>query len=237
MRSETVAPLLRGGIYINFNPLAPCGARPAYLPNQTLEVVFQSTRSVRSETPGDAFGAPACSYFNPLAPCGARHFYYLYPNVVYTFQSTRSVRSETNGQPLSPPHIENFNPLAPCGARHAELIASLNIPLFQSTRSVRSETRPDERALVFTKFQSTRSVRSETATNKLVAPFAFISIHSLRAERDFLRNKKPARSYHFNPLAPCGARPVFLGYRQRIIVFQSTRSVRSETAKPNHCPV
>ena len=103
----------------NFNPRAPCGARPASTAGTIGEVTFQSTRPVRGATkafegqhPTYEFqstrpvrGATPClaicrrkaHYFNPRAPCGARPCY-------------RDYR---------PRMTRNFNPRAPCGARPA----------------------------------------------------------------------------------------------------------------------
>ena len=61
------------GERINFNPLAPCGARPC--PGDPIKVVyapFQSTRPVRGETIGVISIDNQWVNFNPLAPCGAR---------------------------------------------------------------------------------------------------------------------------------------------------------------------
>ena len=82
------------GIKINFNPRAPCGARPSACLSLCPVTYFNPRAPC-----GARLSAFACSYscsnFNPRAPCGARHF------------------SASNHSALS-----DFNPRAPCGARH-----------------------------------------------------------------------------------------------------------------------
>ena len=146
----------------NFNPLAPCGARPAANTAHKLYRAFQSTRPVRGETSNgyanmpdiiisihspragrDASSSRTASprkNFNPLAPCGAR------PKLAAHFAYNRLY----------------FNPLAPCGARQVRALSLIRLILFQSTRPVRGETPIDY------------TVRQNQA----------ISIHSPRAGRD-----------------------------------------------------
>ena len=102
---------------MDFNPRAPCGARPA-----------MTTRRLRSPD------------FNPRAPCGARPQPTVRTFSESEFQSTRPMRGATrftciigSGPRISihAPHAgrdwvqdqngnlpDNFNPRAPCGARH-----------------------------------------------------------------------------------------------------------------------
>ena len=124
----------------NFNPLAPCGARPAPAHHKGEEEQFQSTRPVWGET----FFVPSffqvAHHFNPLAPCGARlsasvatllssRFQSTRPvwgetetqkryHMIVIFQSTRPVWGETRLKIRSSHWKTYFNPLAPCGARH-----------------------------------------------------------------------------------------------------------------------
>ena len=62
-----------------------------------------------------------------------------------------------------------------------------------------------------------------------------ISIHSLRVEGDWYAFVRLFVSgLHFNPLPPCGGRPLFASIRVPHFVFQSTPSVWRETALPKH---
>ena len=100
----------------NFNPRAPCGARPLCRPIGIHPAGFQSTRPLRGATCGNflvsgylyiSIHAPLAgrdaiqyieiflvTYFNPRAPCGARR------RVLFVSLE-----------------MSNFNPRAPCGAR------------------------------------------------------------------------------------------------------------------------
>ena len=168
---------------------------------------FQSTRPVRGETKRVFSPCKADKNFNPLAPCGAR----------------RVTRTK-----MSP--ITNFNPLAPCGARHNSLKDRGGAHIFQSTRPVRGETSAvSPCTILHGLFQSTRPVRGETQVLQQIGQSVIISIHSPRAGRDYLSiafiNFKP----YFNPLAPCGARPLSSILSVAEPEFQSTRPVRGET--------
>ena len=123
----------------NFNPRAPCGARP-------------STALWRLWAP----------YFNPRAPCGARHGQANSADALRKFQSTRPMRGATqSGADLPPlgqisihaPHAgrdglpgagvgtdDDFNPRAPCGARLRLPLWRLPLRVFQSTRPMRGAT-------------------------------------------------------------------------------------------------
>ena len=193
-------------IHINFNPLAPCGARPSRLTNRSRRY-----------------------HFNPLAPCGARRRVHdrgeqIRPISIHspragrdemirfpsstraisihspragrdhrdrrirpdnlTFQSTRPVRGETLKLSATLEIFSHFNPLAPCGARPRK--AQHGIPQFVIS------------------IHSPRAGRDGNAS-RLVTP-RDISIHSPRAGRDRRSGGKRRRDPHFNPLAPCGAR-------------------------------
>ena len=58
--------------FLHFNPRAPYGARPSYAVEQTVKVLFQSTRPVWGATVGLHFLRNLVLNFNPRAPYGAR---------------------------------------------------------------------------------------------------------------------------------------------------------------------
>ena len=58
--------------YGNFNPRAPCGARPVVPPAAISPTEFQSTRPLRGATALTCCAVMLRQYFNPRAPCGAR---------------------------------------------------------------------------------------------------------------------------------------------------------------------
>ncbi len=57
---------------LNFNPRAPCGARPMFRQAQQMAQGFQSTRPVWGATFMSFIAERNPDYFNPRAPCGAR---------------------------------------------------------------------------------------------------------------------------------------------------------------------
>ena len=82
-----------------FNPRAPCGARPAGSRARSSRLRFQSTRPLRGATSAASYTGACSCYFNPRAPCGAR--------------LQRHTRSTDR---------RDFNPRAPCGARLVRLV-------------------------------------------------------------------------------------------------------------------
>ena len=177
----------------NFNPRAPCGARRRPAPKAP-----KQTR-----------------HFNPRAPCGARPSFITPSSQQSLFQSTRPVRGATRTQGRRFPCSTHFNPRAPCGARQilnaisknlfdfnprapcgARLAASVDVSSideFQSTRPVRGATRLGAGTVLVKEFQSTRPVRGATCM--------FVVRCSCMK--------------HFNPRAPCGARPPGTRTRER----------------------
>ena len=125
-------------------------------------------------------------YFNPRAPCGAR-------------RSSRSC--------LIP--CRDFNPRAPCGARRGWDGAQSTWTAFQSTRPVWGATVSGGlRDVATDRFQSTRPVWGATWERTCMEyGLSQISIHAPRVGRDAGGARNPAEFMHFNPRAPCGARP------------------------------
>ena len=169
--------------------------------------------------------------FNPRAPRGAR----LQDSTIATtsdaFQSTRpawgatwrmcavqvgiaiSIHAPRVGRDgLSMPksaYLLYFNPRAPRGAR-PQLVATL---------------------LEGIAFQSTRPAWGATRSQELRRCQHMISIHAPRVGRDKSRRKCWARSSHFNPRAPRGARPWPPWDCGRCPGFQSTRPAWGATKR------
>ena len=103
---------------------------------------------------------------------------------------------------------------------------------FQSTPSVWRETSQrysmTHRGKVF---QSTPSVWRETQDSLLHLLSENISIHSLRVEGDGGVQCSFFHLSDFNPLPPCGGRPLIVHYLRPKTLFQSTPSVWRETGK------
>ena len=78
-------------------------------------------------------------------------------------------------------------------------------------------------------FQSTRPVRGATQAAAGRDSQGQISIHAPRAGRDLRCHRQGGRPFHFNPRAPCGARPPPEQSQPLAETFQSTRPVRGAT--------
>ena len=239
----------------DFNPRAPCGARREFclqglqlipisihapragrdetgeaIPALTLQ--FQSTRPVRGATASALEPLPRDA-ISIHAPRAGRDFTTEAQAEAYIkFQSTRPVRGATGG--LQAGNIQQkisihapragrdtdkpetfkgniyFNPRAPCGARPYDNVGGYIEPLFQSTRPV----------------------RGATALSSLIHESDRISIHAPRAGRDTVWTSSWVAPTHFNPRAPCGARPMVKDDRLPLEAFQSTRPVRGATQVP-----
>ena len=169
---------------IDFNPRAPCGARP----------------STRAESAVIIFN------FNPRAPCGARRYSANHASSCALFQSTRPVWGATSISvctncviiiSIHAPRVgrdrsrrihlrseQYFNPRAPCGARLT----------FGDEAQLRSQ------------FQSTRPVWGATLIEAVIFNDITISIHAPRVGRDHTTKTRTQERSYFNPRAPCGAR-------------------------------
>ena len=123
----------------NFNPRAPCGARPHTPASRSVSCRFQSTRPLRGATETARTAAPVAHDFNPRAPCGARRAgdRRLHGRAVISIHAPLAGRDLDHGHALlrdvisihAPlagrdggwcyinPKYSDFNPRAPCGAR------------------------------------------------------------------------------------------------------------------------
>ena len=127
----------------------------------------------------------SCRNFNPRAPCGARH----------------------NRMIMRTKRL-NFNPRAPCGARPAAIrryepagIISTHAPHAGRDRASHGY------ANIQDPFQPTRPMRGATRHSRRLSSLIGISTHAPHAGRDAEPTGHPIFSTHFNPRAPCGARP------------------------------
>ncbi len=69
----------------NFNPRAPCGARPRGMGHNPVHRLFQPTRPLRGATAAFPQLSLLTAYFNPRAPCGAR------PQLFHSFPSSQRI--------------------------------------------------------------------------------------------------------------------------------------------------
>ena len=147
---------------MNFNPRAPCGARPVTYCQYGDSRIFQSTRPLRGATT------------TLLAVA-----------VWFIFQSTRPLRGATS-QLRREDGWQGISIHAPLAGRDFQTMTrTTKLSLFQSTRPLRGATA--ERWLLRNwawKFQSTRPLRGATESDWDFDLLADISIHAPLAGRD-----------------------------------------------------
>ena len=101
----------------NFNPRAPCGARPPSVTG-AINILYFNPRAPCGARPSKYPCMHRDKYFNPRAPCGAR------PGLYVDYCTLCS----------------HFNPRAPCGARRRSAKHSAYPLIFQPTRPLRGAT-------------------------------------------------------------------------------------------------
>ena len=139
MRGATLIADLLDVLYDNFNPRAPCGARP---------------RPWRSQC--------SAEYFNPRAPCGARRILKWRMTLKDEFQSTRPMRGATRCLVLRH-RKEGISIHAPhAGRDFLDLEPSFHISIsIHAPHAGRDRSAMGKRSLK-EKFQSTRPMRGAT---------------------------------------------------------------------------
>ena len=205
----------------DFNPRAPCGARPVSLPARRRHANFNPRAPCGARRSCRILWMPVFSYFNPRAPCGARHLIepIIGTRLDFNPRAPCGARPHTHGQegyqsgaisihaPLAGRDEEyldflitqqDFNPRAPCGARPATL------------RRRRRSTDFNPRAPC--------GARPHTHGQEGYQSGA-ISIHAPLAGRDEEYLDFLITQQDFNPRAPCGARPATLRRRRRSTDF------------------
>ena len=133
--------------------------------------------------------------------------------------------------------LSNFNPLRPCGRRPESALKG-------SERAYFNPLRPCGRRLLGFKsqqlpapFQSTPPVWAETFKDPLGVFKVAISIHSARVGGDLTCTLGWLASRYFNPLRPCGRRPIAFQVFLMIFGFQSTPPVWAETFPTVKVPI
>ena len=170
-------------------------------------------------------------YFNPRAPCGARHGVFHSLTFAPEFQPTRPLRGATvtkNLGSLESVLISTHAPLA--GRDSGSLVYRLQgVRIFQPTRPLRGATVIGVKVCLSPSFQPTRPLRGATEVRarrkhrtvisthaplagrddklKALSLHANISTHAPLAGRDAGTVSSVHFPSHFNPRAPCGARP------------------------------
>ena len=146
----------------NFNPRAPCGARPPKGGTKVVTDRFQSTRPMRGATDRRPRTADRVSisihaphagrdnlrmrstvpnqHFNPRAPCGARRNSCILSKISHHFNPRAPCGARRTPISSIRRRESDFNPRAPCGARHHERPGARRTATFQSTRPMRGAT-------------------------------------------------------------------------------------------------
>ena len=195
----------------DFNPRAPCGARPYRRSLSIRGLSFQSTRPVWGATGRAASEAVITANFNPRAPCGARR---------------RRLRHKS-GRGFY------FNPRAPCGARPEKHDIIYSEAIFQSTRPVWGATFMSALRGTRHGFQSTRPVWGATSSSFHLAcsPSSFQSTRPVwGATRRTLRTTPKCLkiSIHAPRVGRDAGKRIWLLMTK---IFQSTRPVWGATQK------
>ena len=195
-----LAPLIR-----NFNPRAPCGARPDRNCCCGRYRSFQSTRPVWGATSIGQSLFEQHTHFNPRAPCGARLLEDGTTCVAYAFQSTRPVWGATE-EWKNNPNEGKFQSTRPVwGATLPNLLELLGVDISIHAPRVGRDCL-DSWPPAGSKFQSTRPVWGATLTQLPGFSRVEISIHAPRVGRDVGRVVHCSSPFYFNPRARCGAR-------------------------------
>ena len=244
----------------DFNPRAPCGARPRIRRSSWITACDFNPRAPCGARPNCVFRALTNCDFNPRAPCGARLEKTVAAVEQWSFQSTRPVWGAT----LHPrvlhrlPQISihaprvgrdflrirqkkgrrHFNPRAPCGARRGayrrrifRLLISIHAP------RVGRDRYPASRAPTGRHFNPRAPCGARRTVIAMAKYIKRISIHAPRVGRDRRKAAVSYRPCHFNPRAPCGARPSLRAITKTISQFQSTRPVWGATPACHGKPV
>ena len=193
---------------LNFNPRAPCGARPAA---------------------GAAAIGPLTD-FNPRVPCGARLPGRLGRGPEKGFQSTRPVRGATRPRKRALPCLK-FQSTRPVrgatGIIPSKEVIAMTISI-HAPRAGRDRLRQPGWREAAISIHAPRAGRDASSTTSVPDFWAFQSTRPVRGATT-QRGAGDHGNGDFNPRAPCGARPVPDLWHRVDDLFQSTRPVRGAT--------
>ena len=192
----------------DFNPRAPCGARHNWYGKIGVAEQDFNPRAPCGARPVGSLGGMGYAYFNPRAPCGARPYSSMIHCTSVRFQSTRPLRGATVNFTHKPSAV-TISIHAPLAGRDEPRLARLRAGFgFQSTRPLRGATR----SIASTTFYASISIHAPLAGRDLfgyadfTTPIIFQSTRPLRGATLSV-TRLPMAQCHFNPRAPCGARP------------------------------
>ena len=257
MRGATSSRSLRISASRNFNPRAPCGARPKQNRWGGKQAEFQSTRPMRGATIR-VDHSTVDGKISIHAPHAGRDF----PNRKTFWCKDISIHAPHAGRDLPLTGIDHqpidFNPRAPCGARPTDMAFPDVSKIFQSTRPMRGATskvvsvynfytisihaphagRDKQGGLTMDiekKFQSTRPMRGATPTAKRRPPDCqgFQSTRPMRGAT--LDDLQPYKTVKISIHAPHAGRDLLsISPMPATMTFQSTRPMRGATRYTDH---
>ena len=172
--------------HVNFNPRAPCGARPVTTHSKVAALLISTH-------------APLAGRDCRLTP---------YRSCIAMISTHAPLAGRDNNDPLKSRCIIDFNPRAPCGARHCPDILRVYAVTFQPTRPLRGATTAvnqlnrkysiSTHAPLAGRDQDARRTAPECRRFQPTRPLRGATVTPFRVGRD---------GWDFNPRAPCGARP------------------------------
>ena len=175
-------------IYVNFNPRAPCRARP---------VLIDDKRRIT----GISIHAPRAG-----RDCVNLKIGKLRRNI--SIHAPRAGRDSIIQ--LHKLNWEDFNPRAPCRARRSNEREPDPCKRFQSTRPVQGATAPDPCLSGYVPISIHAPRAGRDTPRAYINKHRKISIHAPRAERDMSAANTTRAPSYFNPRAPCRARLLVL---------------------------
>ena len=124
-----------------------------------------------------------------------------------------------------------FNPRAPCGARPLWALRRGAVELFQPTRPLRGATGAEAGLPKPTVI----STHAPLAGRDILIPFCYLAQRHFNPRAPCGARPRPPRCAprrsHFNPRAPCGARPTYHIHAHSTQTFQPTRPLRGATKR------
>ena len=168
----------------NFNPRAPCGARPVWIRIEIAIHDFNPRAPCGARRTPRATSLTRTTNFNPRAPCGARPRA-RFPLSIFLLISTHA-------------------PLA--GRDSQSLGATRNPAAFQPTRPLRGATLPSNQSNNRNNISTHAPLAGRDIMDWFGDTFFIISTHAPLAGRDWIIFISSLKNKNFNPRAPCGAR-------------------------------
>ena len=168
----------------DFNPRAPCGARPSARHSSGFMIEFQPTRPLRGATAHLVGVCRAVQFISTHAPLAGR-------------DRPRLAAASPR---------RNFNPRAPCGARPSYCLTCRAEREFQPTRPLRGATCGHRISAGACRISTHAPLAGRDYSVNLIDRFPVISTHAPLAGRDNNWRQNRHTHLYFNPRAPCGAR-------------------------------